>query len=54
MSKSGSLYIEKQSVFHGLDGSIKLLLLIAWTGFAFAFMDARVFLGMMIWWVLPC
>lgn len=46
MSKSGSLYIERQSVFHRLDGSIKLLMLIAWTFFAFAFMDARVFLGM--------
>lgn len=46
MSKSGSLYIERQSIFHSLDGSIKLFMLIAWTGFAFAFMDARVFLGM--------
>ena len=41
MSKSGSLYIERQSVFHSLDGSIKLLMLIAWTFFAFAFMAAR-------------
>ncbi len=46
MSKSGSLYIERKSVFHSLDGSIKLLMLIAWTAFAFAFMDARIFLGM--------
>ena len=48
MSKSGSLYIERQSVFHSLDGSIKLLMLIAWTGFAFAFMDARVFIAMIL------
>ncbi len=48
MSKSGSLYIERQSVFHSLDGSIKLLMLIAWTFFAFAFMDARIFLGMIV------
>ncbi|QOX64989.1 energy-coupling factor transporter transmembrane protein EcfT [Anoxybacterium hadale] len=48
MSKSGSLYIERESLFHGLDGSIKLLMLIAWTGFAFAFMDVRVFLGMVL------
>ncbi len=48
MSKSGSLYIERQSIFHTLDGSIKLLMLIAWTFFAFAFMDARVFIGMIL------
>jgi len=48
MSKSGSLYIERQSIFHRLDGSIKLLMLVAWTGFAFAFMDARIFLGMIL------
>lgn len=48
MSKSGSLYIERQSLFHSLDGSIKLLMLIAWTFFAFAFMDARVFLAMIV------
>lgn len=48
MSKSGSLYIERQSIFHDLDGSIKLLMLIAWTGFIFAFMDARVFIGMIV------
>lgn len=48
MSKSGSLYIERQSIFHSLDGSIKLLMLIAWTFFAFAFMDARVFIAMIV------
>lgn len=48
MSKSGSLYIERNSLFHDLDGSIKLLMLIAWSGFVFAFMDARIFLGMIL------
>ena len=48
MSKSGSLYIERQSVFHSLDGSIKLLMFISWTFFAFAFMDARVFIVMIV------
>lgn len=48
MSKSGSLYIERQSMFHSLDGSIKLLMLIAWTFFAFAFLDARVFIAMIV------
>lgn len=44
MSKSGALYIERNSIFHQLDGSIKLLMLVAWTAFVFAFMDVRVFL----------
>ncbi|QIB68138.1 energy-coupling factor transporter transmembrane protein EcfT [Aminipila butyrica] len=43
MTKSGSLYIERDSIFHRLDGSIKLLLLIGWTVFVFAFLDLRVF-----------
>ncbi len=43
MSKSGSLYIEQDSLFHRLDGSVKFLLLIAWTIFTFMFMDARIF-----------
>lgn len=48
MSRSGSLYIEKESIFHRLDGSIKLIMLIAWTAFIFMFMDARVFSIMII------
>lgn len=43
MSKSGSLYIEKDSIFHRLDGGVKFLLLIAWTVFVFMFMDIRIF-----------
>ncbi|MBN7774086.1 energy-coupling factor transporter transmembrane component T family protein [Clostridium aminobutyricum] len=48
MSKSGALYIERNSIFHRLDGSIKLLMLVAWTAFVFAFMDARVFIGVLL------
>lgn len=48
MNRSGSLYIEKTSIFHKLDGSIKFLMLIAWTAFIFMFMDARVFSTMII------
>ncbi|WP_160678121.1 energy-coupling factor transporter transmembrane component T [Clostridium sp. C8-1-8] len=48
MNRSGSLYIEKDSIFHKLDGSVKLLMMIIWTIFIFFFMDARVFLTMLI------
>ncbi|WP_035795510.1 energy-coupling factor transporter transmembrane component T family protein [Clostridium akagii] len=48
MSKSGSLYIDRISIFHKLDGSIKLLMLICWTMFTFMFMDARVFIVMIV------
>ncbi len=48
MSKSGSLYIDRNSIFHKLDGSIKLLMLICWTIFTFMFMDARIFLVMIV------
>ncbi|QAT41887.1 energy-coupling factor transporter transmembrane component T family protein [Aminipila luticellarii] len=47
MTKSGSLYIERDSVFHRMDGSIKLLMLIGWTFFVFAFMDIRIFAGIL-------
>lgn len=43
MSRSGSLYIEKDSIFHRLDGSTKLIMLLGWTAFIFMFMDIRVF-----------
>lgn len=48
MSRSGSLYIEKDSIFHRLDGSIKLVMLLAWTAVVFMFMDARIFLGLVV------
>jgi len=43
MSRSGSLYIEKESLFHALDGSTKFIMLIGWTSFIFMFMDIRIF-----------
>lgn len=43
MSRSGSLYVEKDSVFHRLDGSTKFVMLIGWTSFIFMFMDIRIF-----------
>lgn len=48
MSRSGSLYIEKNSIFHRLDGSTKFLMLIAWTTFIFMFMDTRIFFVMAV------
>ncbi|HBF37971.1 MAG TPA: cobalamin biosynthesis protein CbiQ, partial [Firmicutes bacterium] len=48
MTRSGALYIERDSIFHKLDGSVKLLMLIAWTIFIFLFMDARIFMAMII------
>lgn len=48
MSRTGSLYIDRNSIFHRLDGSIKLLLWICWTIFIFMFMDIRVFVIMTI------
>lgn len=46
LSRNGALYIERESVFHRLDGSIKLIMLILWTVFIFMFMDARIFTAM--------
>lgn len=43
MSKMGMLYIEKDSFFHRMDGSIKFLLFITWYIAVFMFMDLRVF-----------
>lgn len=48
MSRSGSLYIEKESLFHRLDGSVKLVMLLAWTAFVFMFMDVRIFFGLVV------
>ncbi len=48
MSRSGSLYIEKSSLFHRLDGSVKLVMLLSWTIFLFFFMDLRIFTGMIV------
>lgn len=43
MSKTNTLYIEKNSFFHKVDGSIKFLLLLVWTICIFLFNDFRVF-----------
>lgn len=48
MAKMGTLYIEKNSPIHQLDGSIKFLMLIIWTASVFIFNDFRVFLGFFI------
>lgn len=43
MAKGGTLYIERDSSIHSMDGSVKLLLLIVWTVAVFSFMDLRIF-----------
>ncbi len=43
MSRTGSLYIDRNTIFHNLDGSVKLFMWICWTIFIFMFMDIRVF-----------
>lgn len=48
MASSGTLYIEKNSPIHSLDGSIKLLMLLVWTGITFMFTDIRVFIGLIL------
>ena len=48
MNQSGAFYIERDSFFHKLDGSVKFLLLIAWSVFIFLFMDARIFAIMIL------
>lgn len=48
MNRTGALYIEKDSIFHNLDGSVKFLMLIAWSVFIFMFMDARIFTFMIV------
>lgn len=46
MTNSGSLYIDKPSFLHRLDGSIKLIWVLAWSIFTFMFMDLRIFLAL--------
>lgn len=48
MSRMGALYVEKDSCFHRLDGSIKFLLFMTWTIITFMFLDIRVFLFMIL------
>lgn len=48
MNNRRTLYTEGTSLFHRLDGSVKLLLLLIWTSIAFMFLDLRVSLIMNI------
>ncbi|MBD8500467.1 energy-coupling factor transporter transmembrane component T family protein [Paenibacillus arenosi] len=48
MSKAGMLYIERDTLFHRLDGAVKLLMLLAWTVIVFLFQDIRVFIVLFI------
>lgn len=48
MNHSGAFYIERDSFFHKLDGSVKFLFLLAWSVFIFLFMDARIFAIMIL------
>lgn len=48
MSRTGSLYVPGKSLFHRMDGAVKLVLFIAWTVLAFMFMDLRVFAVMLV------
>ncbi len=48
MATVGTLYIDKKSPIHSLDGSIKLLMLLLWTAIVFMFTDIRVFIGLII------
>ncbi|CAH0121711.1 Energy-coupling factor transporter transmembrane protein EcfT [Paenibacillus sp. CECT 9249] len=47
MSKMGTLYTPGDSIFHRMDGSVKIILFAAWTVTTFLFLDLRVFLVML-------
>lgn len=47
MSKMGTLYTPGDSIFHRMDGSVKMLLFAAWTIATFMFLDLRVFIVML-------
>ena len=48
MSRTGTLYIDKNSPIHKIDGSVKFLLLLVWTASVFLFNDFRVFVTFFI------
>ncbi|MGL5049033.1 MAG: energy-coupling factor transporter transmembrane component T family protein [Fusobacteriaceae bacterium] len=48
MSRTGMLYIDRESPIHRLDGSVKLLMMLLWIGGVFLFNDFRIFLGFFI------
>ncbi|GAB6991268.1 energy-coupling factor transporter transmembrane component T family protein [Paenibacillus pini] len=48
MNKTGSLYVPGNSLFHRLDGAVKLVLFLCWTVMTYLFLDLRVFAIMLI------
>lgn len=48
MRNIGTLYVDGNSLFHKLDGTIKLALFLAWTVTAIVFLDIRVFVVLSI------
>ncbi|WP_028543887.1 energy-coupling factor transporter transmembrane component T family protein [Paenibacillus taiwanensis] len=48
MSKSGTLYIEGDSLFHRMDGAAKLFMFAVWTVFVFLFQDIRIFVPLFL------
>ena len=48
MNQTGSLYIDRPSFIHDLDGSVKLLWVLCWSIFTFMFMDLRIFLALIV------
>ncbi|MDG0873499.1 energy-coupling factor transporter transmembrane protein EcfT [Paenibacillus thiaminolyticus] len=48
MSKAGMLYIDRNTLFHRMDGAAKLLLLAVWTAAVFLFQDLRVFVPLFL------
>ncbi|MBQ4900092.1 energy-coupling factor transporter transmembrane protein EcfT [Paenibacillus sp. Marseille-P2973] len=47
MSKAGNLFVEGDSLFHRMDGAVKLILLLTWTVSTFLFLDLRIFAVML-------
>lgn len=48
MRRTGTLYIEENTFFHRMDGSIKFLLFLTWTVVTVLFMDLRIFVVMLL------
>lgn len=48
MSRTGDFYVPGHSLFHRLDGSVKLVLFLVWTVLTFLFLDLRVFAVMLV------
>ncbi|WP_274364014.1 energy-coupling factor transporter transmembrane component T family protein [Paenibacillus thermotolerans] len=48
MISTGTLYAEADSPFHRMDGTVKLLMWLAWSVITFLFLDLRVFAVMLL------